>query len=129
MERVRLDQKDHQYLYSDGDAHTFMDQDTYDQVALDTEFLGPGQVPYLQEGMIVSVEFYEETPIGVSLPEKVTLAVTEADAVVKGQTASSSYKPALLENGVRVLVPPHIEAGTRIVVSTADGTYVERAKD
>ena len=79
--------------------------------------------------MIVSVEFYEETPIGVALPEKVALKVVEADAVVKGQTASSSYKPAILENGVRVMVPPHIGTGTRVVVATADGSYVERAKD
>ena len=79
--------------------------------------------------MIVTIESYEESHIGISLPDRVTLEVTEADAVVKGQTASSSYKPAMLENGVKLLVPPHIEAGTRIVVSTEDATYVERAKD
>ena len=78
--------------------------------------------------MNVEMEFYEESPIGVTLPEKVTLEITEADAVVKGQTASSSYKPAMLENGVKTLVPPHIEAGTRVVVNTADASYVERAK-
>ncbi len=129
VERVRLDQKDYQYLYSDGDAHTFMDQETFDQVALQTDLIGEDQVAFLQEGMVVSLETYEDSPIGVTLPEKVTLAVAEADAVVKGQTASSSYKPAVLENGVRVMVPPHIEAGTRIVVATVDGSYVERAKD
>ncbi len=129
VERVRLDQKDHQYLYADGDSHSFMDQDTFDQVALQTELIGEDQVAFLQEGMVVSVEFYEDTPISVTLPEKVTLAVSEADAVVKGQTASSSYKPAVLENGVRTMVPPHIETGTRIVVATADASYVERAKD
>ena len=79
--------------------------------------------------MSVTIESYENSPIGVSLPEKVTLGVAEADAVVKGQTASSSYKPAVLENGIKILVPPHIESGTRIVVSTSDATYVERAKE
>lgn len=129
VERVRLDQKAHQYLYSDEDSHSFMDQTTFDQVTLTTDLIGEDQVAFLQEGMIVSVEFYEETPIGVALPEKVALKVVEADAVVKGQTASSSYKPAILENGVRVMVPPHIGTGTRVVVATADGSYVERAKD
>jgi elongation factor P len=129
VERVRLDQKEFQYLYADGDMLTFMDQETYDQVSLTAEMVGEDQVPYLQDGMVVMIESYEDEPISVTLPERVTLTVTEADAVVKGQTASSSYKPAILENGVKVLVPPHIEAGTAIVVATADGTYVERAKD
>jgi elongation factor P len=106
-----------------------MDQETYEQVTLDSNILGPEQSQFLQDGMIVTIESYEESPIGISLPDRVTLVVTEADAVVKGQTASSSYKPAMLENGLKVLVPPHIEAGTRIVVSTEDATYVERAKD
>ncbi|MEK9662888.1 MAG: elongation factor P [Alphaproteobacteria bacterium] len=106
-----------------------LDQETYDQVSLTAEMVGEDQVPYLQDGMVVMIESYEDEPISVTLPERVTLTVTEADAVVKGQTASSSYKPAILENGVKVLVPPHIEAGTAIVVATADGTYVERAKD
>ena len=129
VERVRLEQKPYQYLFSDGDIHTFMDQETYEQVALNSEVIGEDQVAYLQDGMVVTIESYEDEAIGVALPERVTLTVVEADAVVKGQTASSSYKPALLENGVKVLVPPHIEAGTAIVVSTADGSYVERAKD
>ena len=129
VERVRLDQRDFQFLYTDGNEFTFMNQETFEQIALNGEMIGEGQIPYLQEGMVVSVESYEESPIGVSLPEKVVLAITEADAVVRGQTASSSYKPALLENGVRILVPPYLEAGTRVVVSTADGSYVERAKD
>jgi len=129
VERVRLDQKDYQFLYVDGDDYTFMDQQTYDQISLTKEMIGEDQVPYLQDGMVVSIESCEGAPIGVSLPERVTLEVIEADAVVRGQTASSSYKPALLENGVRVLVPPHIEAGTRVAISTVDGTYIERAKD
>lgn len=129
VERISLEQNEFQYLFADGDQHTFMNIESYDQVSIDAEFIGEDQVPYLQDGMMVQIESYEESPIGVKLPEHVTLEVAEADAVVKGQTASSSYKPAVLENGVKVLVPPHISAGTRIVVNTVDGTYVERAKD
>jgi len=129
VERVRLDQKEYQYLFNDGGHYTFMDQETYEQVALGSDVIDEQQAQFLQDGMVVTIESYEDSPIGLELPEKVTLEVVEADAVVKGQTASSSYKPAVLENGVKVLVPPHIEAGTRIVVSTADATYVERAKD
>jgi len=128
VERVRLDQKDYQYLYTDGDMYTFMDNETYDQIAIAAEVIGDDQIPFLQEGMTVTIESHEGNLIGVTLPDTVVLKVVEADAVVRGQTASSSYKPARLENGVRTLVPPHIEAGTRIVVNTADGSYVERAK-
>jgi elongation factor P len=129
VERVRLDQRSYQYLFSEGDLHTFMDVETFDQIALTTELVGEDQVPFLQENMQVTIESYEDQPISVQLPDQVVLRVVEADAVVKGQTAASSYKPALLENGVKVLVPPFIESGTRIVVATADATYVERAKD
>lgn len=129
VERVRLEQKSYQFLYADGDAYTFMDNETYEQVTLDKDMIGEDAVPFLQDGMTVTIEFFEESPLGITLPEHVALAVTEADAVVKGQTASSSYKPAVLENGVRTLVPPHIEAGTRVVINTVDGSYVERAKD
>jgi len=128
VERVRLDQKPYQYLYADANGFTFMDTDTFEQIVLSEDLIGTDQVAFLQDGMMVTIESYEGDPIGVELPEKVTLEVVEADAVVKGQTASSSYKPAVLENGVRILVPPHIEAGTRIVVNTADATYAERAK-
>ena len=129
VERVRLDQRSYQYLYSDGDSHTFMDSETFDQISLTTDLVGEEQVPFLQENMVVTIESYEEQPISVQLPDHVVLRVVEADAVVKGQTAASSYKPAVLENGVKVLVPPFIESGTRIVVATADVTYVERAKE
>lgn len=128
VERVRLEQREYQFLFGDDDAFTFMDQETFEQISLSTAAVGE-QAAFLQDGMVVTIETYEEEPIGLSLPDKVTLEVAEADAVVRGQTASSSYKPAVLDNGMRVLVPPHIEAGTRIVVATADGTYVERAKD
>jgi elongation factor P len=129
VERVRLDQRPYQYLYSEGDAHTFMDAATFDQVTLATDLIGEEQVSFLQENMQVMIESYEDQPISVQLPDHVVLRVVEADAVVKGQTAASSYKPAMLENGVKVMVPPFIETGTRIVVATADASYVERAKD
>lgn len=129
VERVRLDQKEYQFLYSDGDTHTFMDQETFEQVTLNAAMIGEDSIPFLQDGMLVTIESFEDSPISITLPEHVTLEITEADAVVKGQTASSSYKPAVLENGVRTMVPPHIGTGTRVVINTADGSYVERAKD
>ncbi len=128
VERVRLDQRPHQYLFGDGEMLTFMDNETYEQISIHQDLIGE-PIDFLQEGMTVNIESYEGSPIGVTLPDHVALTVVEADPVVKGQTASSSYKPGLLDNGRRVLVPPHIEAGTRIVVNTADGSYVERAKD
>ena len=127
VERVRLDQVDYQFLFADGDMLTFMHLQTFEQIELNADLVGE-PLPFLQENMEVTIELYEEEPISISLPESVVLEVTEADAVVKGQTASSSYKPAMLENGVKVMVPPHIEAGTKIVVNTAEGTYMERAK-
>jgi len=129
VEQVRLDQKPFQYLYAEGDMHTFMDTETYDQISLNAELIGEERVVYLQDGMEVMIESFEGEPIGLELPKHVALEVVEADAVVKGQTAASSAKPALLENGIRTTVPPHIETGARVVVSTEDGTYVERAKD
>ena len=127
VERVRLDQVDYQFLFADGDMLTFMHLETFEQIELNADLVGE-PLPFLRENMEVTIELYEEEPISISLPESVVLEVTEADAVVKGQTASSSYKPAMLENGVKVMVPPHIEAGTKIVVNTAEGTYMERAK-
>ncbi|MFB0923271.1 MAG: elongation factor P [Alphaproteobacteria bacterium] len=129
VERVRLEQKEYQFLFADDNSYTFMDQENYEQVALNNDTLDENQARFLQDGMIVKIEFYEDEPLGVALPERVTLQIVEADPVVKGQTATSSYKPALLENGVRIQVPPHIESGTAIVVSTEDATYVERARD
>lgn len=128
VERVRLDQTDHQYLFSDGETFTFMNTETYDQVAISKELIGEPAV-YLQDGMVVSVETHEGEPLGVSLPDSVTLEIVEAEPVIKGQTATTSYKPAVLENGAKVMVPPHIDVGTRIVVKTEDSSYVERAKD
>jgi len=126
VERVRLDTRDFQFLYEDGDQLVFMDQDTYEQIMLDADLLGDARA-FLEDGMMVSLELWEEKPISVQLPEQVEATIVEADAVVKGQTASSSYKPAVLENGVRVMVPPHIESGTRIVVDVYEHSYVGKA--
>lgn len=126
VERVRLDTKDFQYLYAEGDDLVFMDKDTYDQVTLPRDLLGEAAA-FLTDGMDVMMELYDEKPISVQLPDQVECLIVEADAVVKGQTASSSYKPAVLENGVRILVPPHIESGTRVVVDVYEQTYVRRA--
>jgi elongation factor P len=123
---VRLDTKDFQYLYAEGDALVFMDKDTYDQIQLPADLLGDAAA-FLQDGMDVVMELYDERPISVQLPDTIEALIVEADAVVKGQTASSSYKPAMLDNGVRVMVPPHIGAGTRIVVDVYSQEYVRRA--
>jgi elongation factor P len=128
IERVQLEEREYQFLYQEGDQYTFMDQDTFDQITLDEEAIGEPHV-FLQEGMKVSIQSYEEKPISVTLPQTVTMEIVEAEPAMKGQTASSSYKPAKLENGVRVMVPPHIAVGTRVVVNTGDSSYVERAKD
>ena len=128
IERVRLDETDYQFLYDDGDQLHFMNQESFEQVTLDRSLLGD-RADYLQEGMVVTVRSYDGQPLFVSIPDTVALEVVEADPVVKGQTAASSYKPARLENGLRVMVPPHIERGSRIVVNTNDGSYVARAKD
>ena len=126
IERVRLEQKDFQFLYAEGEMLVFMDTDTYEQIELQTEFVGD-RAAFLQDGMTVTLEMHEGRPIGITLPAQVTLEVTEADAVVKGQTQSSSYKPAVLENGVRVMVPPFVSAGEKIVVDTNELEYVRRA--
>jgi elongation factor P len=105
-----------------------MHPETYDQITVPKDVIGE-QAIYLQEGMTCTISLYEGNPVAVELPSRVTLEVVEADPVVKGQTAASSYKPAVLSNGLRIMVPPHITAGTRVVVSTEDGSYIERAKD
>ncbi|AZN73178.1 elongation factor P [Georhizobium profundi] len=126
VERVRLEQKDFQFLYEQGDMLVFMDNETYEQLELQKDFVGD-RAAFLQDGMMVTVELYEDKPIGISLPDQVVLAIVEADPVVKGQTAASSYKPAVMENGVRVMVPPFIESGERILVDTNEITYIRRA--
>ena len=126
VERVRLDQKGFQFLYSQGDQLVFMDTDTYEQLELAEDFVGE-RAAFLQDGMTVTVELYDERPIGITLPQYVTLEVIEADPVVKGQTAASSYKPAKMENGMRVMVPPFVTTGEKIVVDTNEITYIRRA--
>ncbi len=126
VEKVRLDTKDYNFLYEDGDQLVFMDQDTFEQINLPADLLGDAR-PFLQDGMQVSLELWDERPISVALPGQVEAMIVEADAVVKGQTASSSYKPAILDNGVRIMVPPFIGAGTRIVVDVYEQAYVSKA--
>lgn len=126
VERIRLEQKEYQFLYADGDMLVFMDTETYDQIQLSTDFVG-ARAQFLQDGMAVTVEAHEGRPIGVALPDQVTLEITETEPTVKGQTAASSYKPAILENGTRIMVPPFIAVGEKIVVDTAEIAYVKRA--
>lgn len=128
VEKVRLEQGEYQYLYSAEDTYTFMNNETYEQIEVSGALIGEPKI-FLQEGMIVTIETFETEALSVTLPATVTMRIEQADPVVKGQTASSSYKPAILENGARVMVPPHIESGIRIVVKTEDCSYVERARD
>jgi elongation factor P len=127
VERLTTEDKEFTYSYEDGENLVLMDPETFEQTVVPKDILGE-RLPYLQENMKVNVKLIEGEPVSMDLPETVTLEIVEADPVVKGQTASSSYKPALLSNGVKVMVPPFITAGEKIVVKTADGTYYERAK-
>jgi len=127
VERVTLEQRDYSYLYDGGDTLVFMNDETFEQIELQKDWVGEDRIPYLQEGMKVVIESHEERPIGLELPDQVTLTVAETEPTVKGQTASSSYKPAIADNGVRIMIPPYMSAGERIVVDTATGEYVRRA--
>lgn len=128
LERAFIDYVDYQYLFEDAEGYTFMNGETFDQVMVPRAVVGD-QAVYLQESMTVKLSLYEGTPVAIELPQRVTLEVTETEPAMKGQTATSSFKPAILSNGARTNVPPHIAPGTRVVILTADGTYVERAKD
>ena len=128
VERAHVEDREYQYLYNDADGYHFMNAETYDQVAVSQDIIGD-QASFLQEGMKVTLSMHEGIAVAIELPQRVVLEVVETEPTVKGQTASSSYKPALLSNGLRTGVPSHVTAGTRIVVMTADGSYVERAKD
>jgi elongation factor P len=128
VEKATVEERNFNYLYEDNDGFHFMNPETYDQIQVSKDIVG-GAAAYLQENMVVKLSLHEMNPIAVSLPQRATLEVVETEPVTKGQTASSSYKPAVLSNGVRTAVPPHITTGTRIVVMTEDGSYVERAKD
>ena len=128
VEKATVEDRNFNYLYEDGDGFHFMNAETYDQVQVAKDVVG-SLAPYLQENMTVKLSMHEMNPVAITLPQRVTLEVVETEPVTKGQTASSSYKPAILSNGVRTSVPPHVSSGTRIVVMTEDGSYVERAKD
>ncbi|MBK0398510.1 elongation factor P [Limibaculum sp. M0105] len=126
VERVRLEQKDKQFLYETDGMLVFMDTETYEQTELPADILGDRR-PFLQDGMTVVVEYYDEEALSATLPEKVTCEIVETEPVVKGQTAANSFKPAMLDNGVRVMVPPFVGSGEKIVVNTETFEYVERA--
>lgn len=128
VERAFIDEGEFQYLFQDGDFYTFMNVENYEQVNVPADVIGDA-VSFLQESMKVTMRLHEGTPVSVELPKSVILTVMETEPVTKGQTASSSYKPAKMDNGARVMVPPHIGPGVRIVVNTADGSYIERARD
>ena len=126
VEKVRLEQREFQFLYDTGDAYAFMDQENFEQIELQKDFVGD-QGQFLQDGMVVEIEFYEDKPIGVAVPEQVILTIEDTEPVVKGQTAANSFKPASCDNGIRVMVPPFCGVGERIVVQTSDTTYLKRA--
>jgi elongation factor P len=128
MERAFVETIMHTYLYQDGNSYVFMNPETFEQVPLTADMVGD-YVPYLQEGMECQIAMFNDGPISIEIPPRITLEITDTEPAIKNQTASSSFKPSMLTNGVRTLVPPHINVGTRIVVDTNDGSYVERAKD
>ena len=128
VDEVVLEKKDFQFLFANGDMLTFMDMESYDQIELAVEFVGEDQAAFLQDGMKTLVQLHEGKPIGIKLPVQVTLTVAEADPVLRGGTAAPSFKSAVLENGLKVQVPPFIAAGEKIVVATEDGSYVRRAE-
>ena len=128
VERAYVEEATYNYLYEDDQGYNFMHPESFEQVSVSKDVIGD-QASWLQENMAVSLSMHDGVAIAIELPQRVTFEIVEADPVVKGQTASSSYKPAVLSNGVRIMVPPHIGTGTRVVILTADGSYVERAKD
>jgi elongation factor P len=128
VERAFVDDREHQFLYNDGDGYHFMEPSTYDQLTVPAEIVGD-MSKYLQDGMLVHISTHEGTPISMELPARVTLQIVETEPVVKGQTASGSYKPAALSNGLRIMIPTYITAGTKVVVNTETGDYMERAKE
>ena len=127
VEKLMSEEFDCQFLYKEGDHLVFMNSETYDQFEIPTDMMGESAL-YLQDNMEVTVNFIEGKPVGVNLPPSVILTVTETEPAIKNQTATNSYKPALLSNGIRTTIPPFVNEGEKIVVSTADGAYVERAK-
>ncbi len=128
LERAFVEEVKHNFLYKDGEDYIFINNENYEQIVISEKLIGD-QAVWLQESAECSVLMFDGKPVTIDLPPRVTMAITATEPVVKGQTASSSYKPAIVESGARVMVPPHIEVGTRIVINTEDASYVERAKD
>jgi elongation factor P len=128
VERAHVEDHEFSYLYQDGDGYHFMNQENYEQLQVPEDVVGD-YAPYLQEGMVVSLAIHEGVAVSMEIPQKVTLEIVDTEPAMKGQTASGSFKPAILSNGVRTMVPTHITVGTRVIVQTLDGSYVERAKD
>lgn len=128
VEKATVDEREYGFLYEDGEGYHFMNPETYEQITVSPDVVGDDKV-FLEDGIKVYLRTFEGVAIAIELPQKVVVEITETEPVTKGQTASSSYKPAICANGIRVLVPPHIGAGTRIVINTDDYSYVERAKD
>jgi elongation factor P len=128
VERAFVEDRKHQYLYQDGDGFHFMNMESYDQVTVSADIIGD-QAAYLQPEMEVTISLHEGVPVAIEIAPRATLEVVETEPAVKGQTAASSYKPALLSNGLRTMVPPFVTTGTKIVVNTSDGSYIERAKE
>ena len=128
VEKAAVDEREYGFLYEDGEGYHFMNPETYEQIAVSPDVVGDDKV-FLEDGIKVYLRTFEGVAIAMELPQKVVVEITETEPVVKGQTASSSYKPAICSNGLRVMVPPHIGAGTRIVINTDDHSYVERAKE
>jgi len=127
VERVKLDQREYQFLYIEENKIVLMDLENYEQMEVDSGLIGEKKI-FLQDGMQVTVESYEGSPISIELPETVVATVVETEPVVKGQTATASYKPAILDNGLRVMVPPFVNTEDKLVIRTEDTSYVERAK-
>ncbi|MEY3197111.1 MAG: Translation elongation factor [Pseudomonadota bacterium] len=128
IEKAQLEQRDFQFLYMEGDNMVLMDLENFEQIHVGKDILEADKLPFLEDNMQITVEFYEDTPLNVTLPSTVTLEVVETDPIIKGATATASYKPAILSNGIRVLVPPYLVTGEFIVVKTEDASFVERAK-
>jgi elongation factor P len=125
VERAILETHQMEYLYSDPSGHYFMNQESYEQVALDDETLGDTML-YMLPNTVISVDFYDEKPVGIELPNTVSLEVVETEPSMKGATASASYKPAKMETGLVVQVPPFIEPGTKILIDTRENKYLSR---
>ena len=128
VEKATVDEREYDFLYEDGEGFHFMNPENYEQLTVSPDVVGDDKV-FLTDGIKVYLQTFEGVAIAMELPQKLVVEIAETEPVVKGQTASSSYKPAIATNGVRIMVPPHIGAGTRVVISTADNSYVERAKD